>query len=56
MEKSNKKMAELDSNIREGFRKFLNIGDFMNIIPDEVGGFGTLSWYGDDNVNAANTS
>ena len=54
MEKSNKKMAELDSNIREGFRKFLNIGDFMNIIPDEVGGFGTLSWYGDDNVNAAN--
>ena len=54
MEKSNKKMAELDSNIREGFRKFLNIGDFMNIIPDEVGGFGTLSWYGEDNVNAAN--
>ena len=54
MEKSNKKMAELDSNIREGFRKFLNVGDFMNIIPDEVGGFGTLSWYGDDNVDAAN--
>jgi len=54
MEKSNKKMAEIDSNIREGFRKFLNIGDFMNIIPDEVGGFGTLSLYGEDNVNAAN--
>ena len=54
IKESNKKMAEVDSNIREGFRKFLNIGDFMNIIPDEVGGFGTLSWYGDDNVNAAN--
>ena len=54
MEKSNKKMAEIDSNIREGFRKFLNVGDFLNIIPDEVGGFGTLSLYGEDNVNAAN--
>jgi len=54
MEKSNKKMAELDSNIREGFRKSLNVIDFMNVIPDDVGGFGTLSWYGDDNVDAAN--
>ena len=54
MEKSNKIMAETDSNIREGFRKSLNAIDFLNIIPDEKGSFGTLSLYGDDAVNAAN--
>ena len=54
MEKSNKEMAKLDSNIRESFRKSLNVIDFMNVIPDEVGGFGTWSAYGEDNVQNAN--
>lgn len=47
IEKSNEVMAEIDSNLREGFRKGLNAFDFMNIIPDEKGGFGTLGLYGD---------
>tara|TARA_Y100001968_G_scaffold260686_1_gene248333 strand:+ start:6163 stop:8379 length:2217 start_codon:yes stop_codon:yes gene_type:complete len=51
---SNKKMAEVDSNIREGFRKFLNVWDPLNMISDEVGSFGTLSLYGEENVEAAN--
>ena len=51
---SNKTMAVIDANIRESSRKFLNMFDFLNIVPDEVGGFGTLSWYGDDNVENAN--
>ena len=51
---SNKKMAEVDSNIREGFRKFLNVWDPLNVISDDVGSFGTLSLYGEENVEAAN--
>jgi len=51
---SNKKMAEVDSNIREGFRKLFNAVDFMDVVSDEVGGFGTLSWYGKENVDNAN--
>lgn len=47
MEKSNDIMAEVDSNIRESTRQGLNAIDFLNIIPDEKGSFGTLSWYGD---------
>ena len=53
-DQSNEIMAVIDANIRESGRKFLNAIDFLNIIPDEVGGFGTLSWYGDDNVENAN--
>ena len=51
---SNKKMAKVDSNIREGFRKFFNAIDFMDVVSDDVGGFGTLSWYGKENVDEAN--
>ena len=51
---SNETMAIIDANIRESGRKFLNMFDFLDIVPDEVGGFGTLSWYGDDNVENAN--
>ena len=51
---SNKKMAEVDSNIREGFRKFFNAMDFMDVVSDDVGGFGTLDWYGEKNVDNAN--
>ena len=51
---SNKKMAEVDSNIREGFRKLFNAVDFMDVVSDDVGGFGTLSWYGKENVDNAN--
>jgi len=47
MEKSNDIMAEVDSNLRESFRQGLNQFDLLNIIPDEKGSFGTLSWYGD---------
>ena len=47
MEKSNEVMAEIDSNLRESFRQGLNQFDFLNIIPDEKGGFGTLGVYGD---------
>jgi len=52
-EESDKIMAETDSNIREGFRGALNQIDFLNIIPDQRGGFGTLGLYGEDAVNAA---
>ena len=52
-EESNKKMAEVDTNLREGFRKFLNVWDPMNIISDEVGGFGTLRLYGEENQKNA---
>ena len=51
---SNETMAIIDANIRESGRKFLNMFDFLDIVPDEVGGFGTLSWYGDENVENAN--
>ena len=54
IEKSNKIMAEIDANIRESFRKYLNAIDLFGIIPDEVGAWGTLRLYGEDNVNAAN--
>ena len=47
MEKSNEVMAEIDSNIRESARQGLNAIDFLNIIPDEKGSFGTLGLYGD---------
>jgi|TARA_B100001996_G_scaffold96310_1_gene72152 hypothetical protein len=46
-DESNKVMAEVDANIRESGRKFLNQFDFLNIVPDEVGGFGALGLYGD---------
>tara|TARA_B100001250_G_scaffold75126_1_gene61456 strand:- start:1438 stop:3828 length:2391 start_codon:yes stop_codon:yes gene_type:complete len=52
-EESNKKMAEVDTNLREGFRKFLNVWDPMNVISDEVGGFGTLRLYGKENQENA---
>ena len=52
-EESNKKMAEVDTNLREGFRKFLNVWDPMNVISDEVGGFGTLRLYGEENQKNA---
>ena len=52
-EASDKIMAETDSNIREGFRGALNKIDFLDIIPDQKGGFGTLGLYGKDAVNAA---
>lgn len=45
--KSNEVMASVDANIRESFRKGLNRIDFLNIIPDKEGSFGTLSLYGD---------
>ena len=51
---SNETMAVIDANIRESARKFLNIWDPLGIIPDEVGGFGTLSAYGEENVANAN--
>ena len=47
MQKSNDIMAEVDSNIRESTRQGLNAIDFLNIIPDEKGSFGTLGLYGD---------
>lgn len=47
MEKSNDIMAEVDSNIRESTRQGLNAIDFLNIIPDDKGSFGTLGLYGD---------
>ena len=47
MEKSNEVMAEIDSNIRESTRQGLNAIDFLNIIPDEKGAYGTLGLYGD---------
>ncbi len=50
---SNKKMAEVDTNLREGFRKFLNVWDPLNVISDEVGGFGTLRLYGEENQKNA---
>jgi len=45
--KSNQVMASVDANLRESFRKGLNNFDFLNIIPDEKGGFGVLGAYGD---------
>jgi len=45
--KSNQVMASVDANLRESFRKALNNFDFLNIIPDEKGGFGVLGAYGD---------
>ena len=45
--KSNEVMASVDANIRESFRKGLNRIDFLNIIPDKAGSFGSLSLYGD---------
>ena len=47
IEKSNEVMAGIDSNIRESARQGLNAIDFLNIIPDEKGAFGTLGLYGD---------
>lgn len=50
IEKSNDVMAEIDSNLRESFRKGLNFFDVipgLNLISDEKGGFGTLGLYGD---------
>ena len=47
IDKSNEVMAEIDSNIRESARQGLNAIDFLNIIPDEKGAYGTLGLYGD---------
>jgi len=52
-EESNKKMAEVDTNIREGLRKFTNMFDFMDVVSDDVGGFGTLRLYGEENQKNA---
>ena len=53
-DQSNKAMAIIDANIRESGRKFLNAIDFLNVVPDEVGGWGTWSAYGEENVANAN--
>ena len=47
-------MAIIDANIRESGRKFLNAIDFLSVVPDEVGGWGTWSAYGEENVANAN--
>ncbi len=52
-EESNKKMAEVDTNIREGLRKFTNMFDFMDVVSDDVGGLGTLGLYGEENQKNA---
>ena len=41
--------AKFDSRIREDARAWMNKVDFMNIIPDEVGGFGNI--YNDENAH-----
>jgi hypothetical protein len=41
--------AKFDSRIREDARSWMNKVDFMNIIPDEVGGFGNI--YNDENAH-----
>ncbi len=53
-DQSNKAMAIIDANIRESGRKFLNAIDFLGVVPDEVGGWGTWRAYGDENVENAN--
>ena len=51
---SNARMAETDSNIRESLRKGFNALDLFGIVSDEKGSWGTLSWYGKENVDNAN--
>ena len=51
---SNARMAETDSNIRESLRKGFNALDLFGVVSDEKGSWGTLSWYGKENVDNAN--
>tara|TARA_B100000131_G_scaffold318456_1_gene362358 strand:+ start:4782 stop:7061 length:2280 start_codon:yes stop_codon:yes gene_type:complete len=51
---SNARMAETDANIRESLRKGFNALDLFGIVSDEKGSWGTLSWYGKENVDNAN--
>lgn len=52
IKKSNQVMASVDANIRESFRKGLNSVDFLNVVPDEKGGFGVLGAYGEAGTQA----
>jgi len=52
MKKSNQVMASVDANIRESFRKGLNSVDFLNVVPNEKGGFGVLGAYGEAGTQA----
>lgn len=45
-EKQAKNLAKFDARIREYSRGWMNQIDFMNIVPDEKGGFGNI--YGND--------
>ena len=49
-EKQNKNMAKFDARIREGFRKTFNALDFMGIISDDKGSWGSL--YGEKGTDA----
>ena len=45
-EKQAENLAKFDARIREYTRGWMNRIDFMNVVPDEKGGFGNI--YGDD--------
>ena len=49
-EKQKKNMAKFDARIREGFRKTFNALDFMSIISDDKGSWGSL--YGEKGTDA----
>lgn len=50
-EKQAENLAKFDGRIREYTRSWMNRIDFLNIIPDEQGGFGNI--YGNEEANKA---
>ncbi len=37
-------LEKFDARIREQFRKFFNMFDFLNVVPDEEGSWGAMNW------------
>ena len=38
-------LEKFDARIREQFRRFFNMIDFMGVVSDEEGGFGAMNWH-----------
>ena len=46
-EKAGLNLEKFDARIREQFRGFFNMFDFLNIVPNSPGSWGSIGWWGD---------
>ena len=40
-------LEKFDARLREQFRGFFNMFDFLNVVPDQPGSWGSIGWWGD---------